>query len=88
MYDILELNKKLLAELKDVAKELDIKRIDSFKKQDLIYKILDEQAIVASGKIAEKGSERKNPKRARVQKVQKAIAEARLHQQTHRLKKT
>ncbi len=45
MYDILELNKKLLPELKDIAKELNIKRVDSFKKQDLIYKILDTQAI-------------------------------------------
>ena len=41
MYDILELNKRLLAELRDIAKELKIKRVESFKKQDLIYKILD-----------------------------------------------
>ncbi len=45
MYDILELNKKLLTELRQVAKELNVKRVESFKKQDLIYKILDEQAI-------------------------------------------
>lgn len=48
MYDILELNKKLLSDLREVAKELKIKRIESFKKQDLIYKILDQQAINAS----------------------------------------
>ncbi len=48
MYDILELNKKLLPELRDIAKELNIKRVDSFKKQELIYKILDQQAIAAS----------------------------------------
>ncbi len=48
MYDILELNKKLLGELRDIAKELKIKRVESFKKQDLIYKILDIQAIVVS----------------------------------------
>jgi transcription termination factor Rho len=48
MYDILELNKKLLAELRDIAKELKIKRVESFRKQDLVYKILDTQAIVAS----------------------------------------
>lgn len=45
MYDILELNKKLLPELKDIAKEMKIKRIESLRKQDLIYKILDQQAI-------------------------------------------
>ncbi len=50
MYDILELNKKLLPELKDIAKELKIKRVDSFKKQDLIYKILDTQAIMEAEK--------------------------------------
>ena len=55
MYDILELNKKLLPELREIAKELNIKRVESFKKQDLVYKILDTQAI----KEAEK-KERKN----------------------------
>ena len=54
MYDILELNKKLLAEWRDIAKELKIKRVESFKKQDLIYKILDTQAIVVSGNKAAK----------------------------------
>ncbi|WP_075601682.1 transcription termination factor Rho [Saccharicrinis aurantiacus] len=69
MYDILELNKKLLAELKEVAKELNIKRIDSFKKQDLIYKILDEQAIIASEKKkTDKPADKKHTKRPRVNK--------------------
>ena len=40
MYDIIELSRKLLPDLKEIAKELDIKKIESFKKQDLIYKIL------------------------------------------------
>lgn len=47
MYDIIELSKKLVPDLKEVAKELGIKRIDSYKKQDLIYKILDTQAVLA-----------------------------------------
>ncbi|TLX74109.1 transcription termination factor Rho [Labilibacter sediminis] len=75
MYDILELNKKLLAELKDVAKELNIKRVDSFKKQDLIYKILDEQAILASEKkSSEKTAEKKPAKRTRTAKPQKVAS--------------
>ncbi len=45
MYDILELNEKLLPELRQIAKDLNIKRVESYKKQDLIYAILDEQAI-------------------------------------------
>ena len=48
MYDILELSKKLLPELKEIAKELNIKKAESLKKQDLIYKILDQQAIEAT----------------------------------------
>ncbi len=48
MYDILELSKKLLPELREIAKELKIKKAESLKKQDLIYKILDQQAIEAT----------------------------------------
>jgi transcription termination factor Rho len=53
MYDIIELSRKLLPELREIAKELNIKKIESFKKQDLIYKILDTQAILASEKKTE-----------------------------------
>ncbi len=53
MYNIIELNDKSLPELQDVAKELGIKKSESFSKEELVYKILDEQAIVgASKKIA------------------------------------
>ena len=64
MYDILELNKKLVSDLRDIAKELQIKRVEKFKKQDLIYKILDTQAILASeGKLKqEKPSNNKSTK--------------------------
>jgi transcription termination factor Rho len=48
MYDILELSKKLLPELRDIAKQLNIKKAEALKKQDLIYKILDQQAIEAT----------------------------------------
>ncbi|MDD4108411.1 MAG: transcription termination factor Rho [Prolixibacteraceae bacterium] len=54
MYDILELNKKLVPELRDIAKELKIKRVESYKKQDLIYKILDTQAIQEAEKKVKK----------------------------------
>lgn len=45
MYDILELNKKLVSELREIAKELEIAKVENYKKQELIYKILDQQAI-------------------------------------------
>lgn len=45
MFDIIELNSKKVAELREIAKSLDIKKVDRLKKQDLIYEILDAQAI-------------------------------------------
>jgi len=45
MYDILELNNKLVADLRDIARELGVKKVESMKKQDLVYIILDQQAI-------------------------------------------
>jgi transcription termination factor Rho len=50
MYDILELNKMLLPELREIAKNLKIKRVESFRKPELIYRILDEQAIAEAEK--------------------------------------
>jgi transcription termination factor Rho len=45
MYEIEELRSKLLAELKDIAKNFGVKKVDSFKKEELIFKILDAQAV-------------------------------------------
>ena len=45
MYDILELKGKLLPELQDIAKGLSVPKFRSLKKMDLIYQILDVQAI-------------------------------------------
>ena len=48
MYDILQLNDMLVPELLDIAEKLDISNAKKANKQDLIYKILDKQAITAS----------------------------------------
>jgi transcription termination factor Rho len=45
MYDILQLNDKLVPELKEIAQKLGVKGYNKLTKQDLIYKILDEQAL-------------------------------------------
>ena len=45
MYDIIELNGKKVAELREIATKLEINRVDKLKKQDLVYAILDEQAL-------------------------------------------
>lgn len=44
MYDILELNGKSLTQLKEIAKEMKLPKVDHLKKQDIVYKILDQQA--------------------------------------------
>jgi transcription termination factor Rho len=45
MYDIVELNNKLVPELREIAKKLDIQKPEKLLKKDLIYKILDQQAL-------------------------------------------
>ena len=54
MYDIISLNSKLVSELKDIAKELNIPKHEKLLKQDLIYKILDHQALNPSKDILSK----------------------------------
>ena len=45
MYTIDDLNVRLLSELKDIAEGMGVKNAKKLGKQDLIYKILDQQAI-------------------------------------------
>lgn len=45
MYDIMELSNKSLEELYTIAESLNVKRVKSYTKDELVYKILDEQAI-------------------------------------------
>ncbi len=56
MFDILELNAKKVAELRDIAKNLDIAKPETLKKEDLVYKILDEQAVNPARAKKVKGS--------------------------------
>ena len=50
MYNIIQLNDKSLSELQAIAQELGIKKTDTLKKEELVYKILDEQAIAGATK--------------------------------------
>lgn len=54
MYDIIELNNKPIEELKVIARGLNIPKYDSLKKQDLVYQILDFQALNPSREMLEK----------------------------------
>lgn len=63
MYDILELNKKALPELHEIAKGLKIKKAESLSKEDLIYRILDEQAIQSIDKSDARSSKKQTQKK-------------------------
>ncbi|MBE38316.1 MAG: transcription termination factor Rho [Flavobacteriales bacterium] len=54
MYDILELKKKKLQDLQDIAKKLEISDLKNYKKLDLIYEILDKQALIPNNSNQEK----------------------------------
>ena len=45
MYDIISLDSKELSEIREIAKSMNIPKVDKQEKQDLIYKILDHQAL-------------------------------------------
>ena len=65
MYDILQLNDLLVPELLDIAEQLDIPNAKKLNKQDLVYRILDKQAIMNA---AAKNEDEK-PKRKRIVKT-------------------
>src|SRR5215467_11765705 len=48
MYDILQLNDMIVPELLDIAEQLKIPNAKKMDKQELVYKILDNQAIADS----------------------------------------
>jgi transcription termination factor Rho len=66
MYNILELNDKLLPELKQIAKDMGIKKGDALKKEELVYKILDEQAVNKAAQKKTNQSEEDKKKRVRI----------------------
>ncbi len=66
MYDILQLNDLLVPELQDIAIEQNIPNAKNLDKQELIYQILDKQAIMNTPeKIVAEGEK---PKRKRIVK--------------------
>ena len=78
MYDILQLNEMLVPELKDIAEGLGMKSYKRLSKKDLIYRILDEQAV--TDKVPEppakapKAEEKKPEKKARKPRASKKEA--------------
>jgi len=68
MYDILQLNDMIVPELLDIAEQLKIPNAKKMDKQELVYKILDNQAI-AGAKTGAGAGDAKNKQRKRIVKA-------------------
>ncbi len=79
MYDILQLNDMLVPELLDVAEELQIENANKLDKQELVYKILDKQAVMGTEEKAAPNNEKTRRKRivkaANTEPVEEAVVE-------------
>ena len=77
MYDIVELNNKLVADLRKIAVELNIPKTEKLLKKELIYKILDHQALNPTPEMLAKEVVKKKaqPKKAESKKTQPKMAE-------------
>ncbi len=64
-YDIMQLNDMLLPDLQNIAGELNLKNVKKLEKQDLVYAILDAQALQASKLITKEPKVKKEPKVAK-----------------------
>ena len=62
MYNIVELNSMLVAELRKIAKDLNIPKAEKLIKKDLVYKILDSQALKP---VKEEAQKETKPKKQR-----------------------
>jgi len=71
MYDIISLDSKELSEIREIAKQFNIPKVDKLEKQDLIYKILDYQALNPTPEILNREKQdRVKPFRGRPRKDQ------------------
>jgi transcription termination factor Rho len=69
MYDILQLNDMLVPELLDIAEQLKITGAKKLDKQELVYKILDKQAVAASEGKGDAADDKSNKKPKRIIKA-------------------
>ena len=74
MYDILQLNDMLVPELLDIAEQQSISNAKTLEKQELIYKILDKQAVMNN--TEKKAADTEKPKRKRIIKSAPAASSA------------
>lgn len=68
MYDILQLNQMLVPELREIAEKLEMKGYKRLTKKELIYKILDFQAVKGDVNLSAKDTNTPTPKEPAVSK--------------------
>ncbi len=93
MYVKNDLDNKVVSDLKEIAKSLDIKRLDSYKKEELVYKILDVQAEKkAETQVDEirprkplRNKKRQNQPKAKVESADKNITEKTVEKATDKV---
>jgi len=71
MYDIIELKAKSLEDLIAIAKELNIKKPNSLSQDDLVYAVLDEQAVQSNESPASK-----RPRKRIIKQLDTVVGEA------------
>lgn len=75
MYDIVALKSKLVGELREIAKELNVPKHETLKKEELVYKILDVQAASAAKKTSAADDSEEKTKRPRKPKATEETAD-------------
>jgi len=81
MYDIIELNGKLVSELKEIAKELNIPKYEKLLKQDLVYKILDHQALNPTTDVLKKEKKESKGRRGHKRRDTQEIKKPEVHKE-------
>lgn len=81
MYTIDDLNVRLLSELKEIAEGMSIKNAKKLTKQDLIYKILDQQAVTGEPVPATKSTSAETERKLRPRKRENVTAPARVERE-------
>ena len=73
MYDILQLNEMLVTELKEIADELNIEKYKRLNKKDLIFTILDHQALLNGPSKQTENMEEEKEKKSRTRITTKTV---------------
>tara|TARA_B100001142_G_scaffold328927_1_gene390429 strand:+ start:1116 stop:2648 length:1533 start_codon:yes stop_codon:yes gene_type:complete len=82
MYKLEELNTKKVADLKAIAQELNVKKFDKLKKQELAYAILDHQAENAKSKVIPQRGQRSITEKKDGQDHNAEVKEKKTHKNT------